>query len=250
MDGDARLVREGLEQLLVMGREHRRPGGKRREDADEAPTDLERHAEHRPDALLLVDVPARRARIEPDVVDANGKAALGAAPDETFAERHRQGAPRIGLDAVSGGVDEVPAVLVQEPDAAAGAPDQRGDRAADGFQHRRRLQSLGDQAARPVQRRQLLVTSPSLFEEPALLDRGGQGPRELEEALDVALVEGPRLPRRHRDGAEHAPARRERHEDGRAVPPRAERLTTGDGDVSTRHVGDEDGGASGGDALE
>jgi hypothetical protein len=180
VDGDPRLIREGLEQVLVMGRERGGPRRERREDADEAAPDLEGHAEHRADALELVDVAPGGAGIDADVVDADGHAALGTAPDQPLAERHREDAPRVGLEAVSGGVHEVAAFVVEQPDAAARAADECRHRAADRLEHGGQLESRGDEPARPVESRQLLGAAPALVQQPPLLDRGSQRTGQVE----------------------------------------------------------------------
>jgi hypothetical protein len=104
VDGDAGLLGERLQHALVMGRERGRPRGERRDDAAQIAAHPQRHTQHRADALPLVHVPARRARIAADIVDADGDAVLGAPSDDALADRQGQPPPLLALEAVGGGV--------------------------------------------------------------------------------------------------------------------------------------------------
>src|SRR6185295_18164524 len=71
LDRDAGLIREALEHRLLAVPERARLGRERGDDADDLAADPERHAQQRADALLLVQVPPRRARIHAEVLGAH-----------------------------------------------------------------------------------------------------------------------------------------------------------------------------------
>ena len=139
VDGDARLLAERLQQVLVVGGEDAGVRGKGRDDPDRLARVLEGHAEHGANPLLLVDIPAGRAWIGPDVADPDGHAARRAAPADAFPHRHGERPPGIRLEAVRGGVHEILAPLVHEPDPASRAADEGGDGVADLVEHRGQL---------------------------------------------------------------------------------------------------------------
>jgi len=114
-------------------------------------------------------------------------------------------------------VHEAHASRIEQADATAGGRDEGGHRPADPVEHRGDVEPGRDELAGAVERGQLLRPAAALVHEPPLLDRRGQRAREIGDDLDVGLVEGGALRGGERDGAEHAAAADQRHQQRRAV---------------------------------
>ncbi len=221
-----------------------------RDHTDDRTHNLQGDAQQRADPFALVHLTPGGTHVGLHITHAD-RGALGRhAAEDPLADRHRQRAPLLALNAVSGRLHDVRPLVVEERNPAPAGPDQRRDREADPIEDRRYVEARGDELTGRVQRRQLVGPAPALFGETPLFDPEGQGAPEVGDRLDVRLGERAGPVRGEHDRAENLTAAHQRHEHDRAEGARGENPAAHLGHLLALDVVDPDRRAVGHDARQ